>query len=51
VILLVVIGFSLVTLHPPTVFLVTFVVYALSSPVLSVMKKFKSTGPAEPPQA
>ena len=50
VILLVVIVFSLVTLHPPTVFLITFVVYALSSPVLIVMKKLKSTGPTEPPK-
>ncbi len=43
-IFIVVVVFSLVTLHPPTVFLVTFLVYALSSPVLTVIGKLKSVG-------
>jgi len=44
VIFIVVVVFSLVTLHPPTVFLVTFLVYALSSPVLTLVGKLKSVG-------
>lgn len=47
VIFIVVIVFSLVTLHPPTVFLVTFLVYALSSPVLAVVNRFRPARPAE----
>lgn len=43
-IFIVVVVFSLVTLHPPTVFLVTFLVYALSSPVLTLVRKLKSVG-------
>lgn len=41
VIFIVVIVFSLVTLHPPTVFLVTFLVYALSSPVLTLVNRLR----------
>ncbi len=38
VMILVVLGFGLVTLDPPLIFLLTFVVYALSGPVLQLRK-------------
>lgn len=47
VIFIIVIVFSLVTLHPPAVFLATFLVYALSSPVLTLVNRLRPVKPVD----